>query len=875
MHWARFYTQAGRDIFNGVRFRAVASEQQLEYIVPQRWNQAAVDVLLEKVFYPETLPALTKKVAEAGVPAWLWRSEVDDTGLDSISAEWRYRHEHDIREVLHRMAGAVTYRAWKDRLFSTDADAEVFYDELRYIFLHQIAAPELEQWRLLGLDWAYGLTGVAALNPRHRIVPFDAGKSHALKRMKILGDTLALDPVSPKTGVTLPVENIDSPAFIAWKRDSDIRQVAESLGRKMLETAAYHVMDACDRDSFFGFDPARNPGLSRAVDEARQSGLSEAAIRMAISYAEQGYEEISFPVPEEDQSAAQCIKTVLSVPDDFVEAALTGHSILLYEAGEPQRHYPAQKLWDGLAEAVWSSGEPAVSFRSSVESSNVTGQPLFCDTTGGFVFVADSAAPSATVNLLACAYPLPNPLPEGEGTVRARLFPPLPSGEGRGEGILDIAALRHVTRIMTVALDAVSGGGEYRPLMLGMTNIAAVLMGKGIAYDSDAGRTAAALAAALVSGCAYQASAEIAVEKGAFPAYPRQAKIYLQNIKDKLAALAGTSFLQKGMTRRPVQIRTTLCPDSDLVEAVKQAWENAYRTGKETGFRHAHLTGIDTDPAVQALLNGQTQDIMPEQALVRFEGYFSDTLEGAQLYGKKLNPMAPRALARLGYTAAEREDIHFYAVGHGTLLDAPHINHKSLREKGFHQAALDAVESALATALHIRYAFNKWTLGEEFCRRVLGFSAEELESGTFDMLAALGFSEDHIEAANIYCCGTMTFEGAPHLKPDHLAVFDCVAPCASFGVRRVSPDAQIKMQAALETFLSGAAAHTVLLSHHATIEEVQKLLLTGWELGVKCLRLYRDGCSLLHPLVLPAIKTETVKEEDKESLPCPKQSITA
>jgi ribonucleoside-diphosphate reductase alpha chain len=874
MRWTRFYTQAGRDIFSGVRFRGASSEQQLEYTVPLRWNQAAVDVLLEKVFYPEALPALTKKVEEAGVPAWLWRSEVDDAGLDSISAEWRYRHEQDIRQILHRMAGAVTYRAWKNGLFSAEADAEVFYDELRYIFLHQIAAPELEQWRLLGLDWAYGLTDVTVLNPRHRIIPFDTGKPHALKRMKILGDTLALDPSAPKTGVTLPVENTDSPAFIAWKRDSDIRQVAESLGQRMLETAAYHVMDACDRDSFFGFDPARNPKLSQAVDEARQSGLSEAAIHMAISYAEQGYEEISFPVPEEDQSAAQYIKTTLSVPDDFVEAALTGHSILLYEAGEPQRHHPAQKLWDSLAEAVWSTGEPAVSFRNSIESANIAGQPVSCDTTGGFVFVAGSEAPSATINLLAFAYPLPNPLPEGEGIVRALLLP-LPPGEGRGEGILDVAALQHVTRIMTVALEAVSGGGEYRPLMLGMTNIAAVLMGKGIAYDSDAGRTAAALAAALVSGCAYQASAEMAAEQGAFPAYAARAKIYLQNIKDKLAALAGTAFLQKGMTRRPVQIRTTLCPDGALVEAVKQAWESAYRIGKETGFRHAHLTGIDTDPTVQALLNGQTQDIMPSPALVRFEGYFSDTLEGAQLYGKKLNPMLPRALSCLGYTAAEREGIHFYAVGHGTLLDAPYLNHQSLREKGFHQAALDAVESALATALHIRYAFNKWTLGEEFCRRVLGFSAEELESGTFDMLAGLGFSEDHIEAANIYCCGTMTLEGAPHLKPEHLAVFDCVAPCASSGVRRVSPEAQIKMQAALETFLSGAAAHTVILGHHTSIEDVQKLLLTGWELGVKCLRLYRDGCSLLHPLVLPAIKNETVKEEDKESLPCPKQSITA
>ena len=847
MGWARFYTQAGRDIFSGVRFRTVSNEQHLEYTVPQSWTQAAVDILLEKIFYPETLPALTKKVAEEGVPAWLWRSEADAAGLENISAEWRYHYEKDIREVLHRIAGALTYQAWKNRLFSHEADAEVFYDELRYILLHQTAAPELNQWMSLGLDWAYGLTGVAAFTPRHRIVAFEADKAQALKRVKILGDTLALAPEASMVAVTLPVENIDSPAFIAWKRNSDIRQVAENLGQRVLETAAYHVMDACDRDSFFGFDPARNPKLAEAVAGARQSGLSEAAIRMAISYAEQGYEEISLSLPGEERSAAHCIKTVLSVPDDFVEAALTGHSFLLCEGTEPKQHYPAEKLWNGLAEAVWSSGEPAISFRSSIEAANVTGQALSSDATGGFVFLPGSAAPSATINLLAFA----------QGV----------------SGVIDINALQHVTRVMTFALDAASPADDYRPVMLGVTNIAAWLMGKGIAYDSDAGRVTAALAVALVSACAARTSAEMAIKLGAFPSYPVHAKIYLQNIKDKIAALAGTSFLQKGMTRRPVQIRTTLCPDRALAGAVQLAWDQAYRLGRETGFRHAHLTGMATDPAVQALLGGQTQDMMPEQALVRFEGYFSDTLEGAQLYGKKLNPMAPRALTQLGYTAVERENIHFYAVGHGTLLEAPHINHKSLRAKGFHQAALDALEASLATALHIRYAFNKWTLGEEFCCRVLGFSREEMESGAFDMLAGLGFSEDHIEAANIYCCGTMTLEGAPHLKPEHLGIFDCVAPTSGFGVRRVSPAAQIKMQAALETFLSGAAAHTVMLGHHTAIEEVQKLMLTGWEFGVKSLRLYRDGCSLLHPVMLPASKDETVKEE--ESLPCPKQSIPA
>ena len=233
----RFYTQDEGDIFADVRFRTVTGEDWLEYTVPQHWSQAAGDLLRDQITYPEALPAITKRVEEVGVPAWLWRSEVDDTALNSISAEWRYKRERDIRDVLHRMAGTLTYQGWKGGLFQNEVDAKIFYDEFRSILLPQRAAPELVQWHYLGLDWAYGVTA-AGYVPQHKIVffeseaknlsaltgaglvvPMGATEKNIARRIQILGDTLAVESETATLGVTVPIESPGSLDFITWKRE--------------------------------------------------------------------------------------------------------------------------------------------------------------------------------------------------------------------------------------------------------------------------------------------------------------------------------------------------------------------------------------------------------------------------------------------------------------------------------------------------------------------------------------------------------------------------------------------------------------------------------------------------------------------------------
>jgi ribonucleoside-diphosphate reductase alpha chain len=806
----RLHTLTDCDIYDGVRFREVMGENGIEYTVPSQWEQAAVDVLLENIFCKSKLPARRPSLLEEGVPAWLRRQDADG---DSEGPP-----ETDIRAVLHRVAGGWTYQAWRADLFDSAADAKSFYDETRYLLLHQIASPEIALWAAGGLDWAYGIESV--FTPEQRVSSsFTSGAGVAagatgnvLKHIQVFSQHLSID--GSKAAVLLSVADTDSLGFIHWKRTAEIDAVARDIGRKMLKTALHHVIDTCDRDTLEGFDPAYNLTLARAVEDARRAGVNDTAIAAAIGYARQGYEDIPLPAPSGEE-AQEGVTAVLSLSDTFIESALTGHGFMLRERGADKGRVSAEKIWDSLAESVWAAGEPGIFFHDSAQAASPLSSlgSAIPSRTGGFIFPPDAAAPSATLDLLK----------------------------------LDAQTIPHAARLMTLALEPQTTG-SYRPIMLGVTNIAAFLMKHGLAYDSTAGRATAALAVALVSGSAHDASGELAKKAGAFSGYAAAEKEILQTLRDRINVFSSGGWTQKGLMRRPAQVQTAQCPERLLATTAQDSFARAYTEGKEKGFRHAHLTGIDTAPQVQALLGGQTKDIAPETRLVRFENRFG-------VYGRTLNPLALQALHKLGYSARAVDDISFYVLGHGTLFDAPFINHQTLEEKSFSPDMLAAVEAALKSARHIRQAFNPWTLGADIYTESEDLTEEDIDAPEFDMLTALGFSQDEIEAANLYCCGTGTLAGAPHLKPAHLPVFDI----------RVSADAQILMQAAVEPFLSGGVAHTIELDQDISIDAVQKLILRGWELGVKTLRLYRNTSSLTQPL-LPALTEQTAADEGEAGI---------
>ncbi|MBN9012881.1 MAG: vitamin B12-dependent ribonucleotide reductase, partial [Rhizobiales bacterium] len=290
------------------------------------------------------------------------------------------------------------------------------------------------------------------------------------------------------------------------------------------------------------------------------------------------------------------------------------------------------------------------------------------------------------------------------------------------------------------------------------------------------------------------------------------------------------------------------------------AWDNALSLGEQHGYRNAQTTVVAPTGTIGLVMDCDTTGIEPDFALVKFK-----KLAGGG-YWKIINRAVPEALRRLGYRESEIAEIEAYAVGHGSLSNAPGVNASTLRAKGFTDEALAKIEKALPTAFDIKFAFNKWTLGEDFILANLNVDAEQLAAPGFDLLAAIGFTKAEIEAANVHICGAMTVEGAPHLKPEHYAVFDCANPCGKVGKRYLSVESHIRMMAASQPFISGAISKTINMPNDATVEDCKSAYLLSWKLALKANALYRDGSKLSQPLNSQLIADDDDEDDALETL---------
>jgi ribonucleoside-diphosphate reductase alpha chain len=442
----------------------------------------------------------------------------------------------------------------------------------------------------------------------------------------------------------------------------------------------------------------------------------------------------------------------------------------------------------------------------------------------------------------------------------------------KDDATFDSVAYEHAVRLWTIVLEIsvlmaqfpskeiAQRSYDYRTLGLGYANIGGLLMTSGIPYDSPEGRALCGALTAIMTGVAYATSAEMAGELGAFPRFDANRDAMLRVMRNHARAARGQGHGYEQLKTNPVPLDHAHCASlgengKNLIARAVHAWERAVALGEEHGYRNAQATVIAPTGTIGLVMDCDTTGIEPDFALVKFK-----KLAGGG-YFKIINQAVPEALKTLGYSPAEIEAIVAYAVGRGTLKGAPGVNHDALKARGFSEEKLADLEKGLASAFDIRFAFNKWSLGEDFCRDVLKLSADQLADPQLDLLAAIGFSKKDVDAANIFVCGSMTLEGAPHLKAEHLPVFDCASPCGRLGKRFLSVESHIRMMAAAQPFISGAISKTINMPNAATVEECKAAYMLSWRLGLKANALYRDGSKLSQPLNASLIADD---EEDEE-----------
>ena len=490
----------------------------------------------------------------------------------------------------------------------------------------------------------------------------------------------------------------------------------------------------------------------------------------------------------------------------------------------------ARDLWEKIGAAAWHCADPGIQFHTTINDWHTCpagGDIRASNPCSEYMFLDDTACNLASLNLL-------------QFRDAARQF--------------DVASYEHAVRLWTIVLEIsvlmaqfpsrriAELSYEYRTLGLGYANIGGLLMSSGIPYDSAQGRAICGALSAIMTGVCYATSAEMARELGPFPAYGANADAMLRVIRNHRRAAYGEAAGYEGLAVAPVPLDRASCPEARLVVHAAAAWDRALELGERHGYRNAQVSVIAPTGTIGLVMDCDTTGIEPDFALVKFK-----KLAGGG-YFKIINRAVPEALRALGYGEAEIAEIEAYAVGHGSLAQAPAINHSTLRARGFTDAALQKAEAAVKTAFDIKFAFNRWTFGEEFLRDALKVPAAQLADPKFDLLAFLGFSKADIDAANIHVCGAMTLEGAPHLKVQHLPVFDCASPCGRLGKRYLSVESHIRMMAAAQPFISGAISKTINMPNDASVEDCKAAYLLSWRLALKANALYRDGSKLSQPL---------------------------
>jgi ribonucleoside-diphosphate reductase alpha chain len=897
MRITRKFTVAGQDPFATVGWTTRSSRitnpdgsvvfKMDDAEVPETWSQLATDIMVSKYF------------RKAGVP----QVGPDGTALKDAGGRPVLGSEKSARQVIHRLAGC--WRHWGERhgYFDTPEDAQAFYDELAYMLVHQIAAPNSPQWFNTGLNWAYGISGPAqghfVADPKTgevRTAPdaYSHPQPHACFIQSVEDDLVneggimdlwvreaRLFKYGSGTGTNFSRLRAESEplsgggkssGLMSWLRIGDRAAAAIKSGGTTRRAAKMVCldMDHPDIGAFINWKvreeikvQAMVEGLRVIRDKKASAGdrmtIGQTADRMGLrldyDFNGEAYQTVS----------GQNSNNSVRIPDAFF-AALERDApweTRSRTTGKPSRTYRAAELWDDIAYAAWRCADPGVQFDSTINAWHTcpsAGRINASNPCSEYMFLDNTACNLASINLIRLYDP------------RTRRF--------------DVAAYEHAIDLWTIVLEIsvlmaafpsreiARLSWKYRTLGLGYANLGALLMQAGMAYDSEAARAVAACFSAVLTGRSYRMSALLAREHGPFAGFADDRENMLRVIRNHRLAAHGVprdSGRYERLEIRPVPIDhgvvrggtasgVHIVNSGDLLARAVEAWDEALELGLKHGYRNAQTTVIAPTGTIGLLMDCDTTGVEPDFALVKFK-----KLAGGG-YFKIANASVKPALEALGYSESQVRDILVYLLGTLTTDTAMAGAGVTLRQfllaKGLTEAEVARIDDALPGVFDLTHAFGAWSLGDEVLTRV-GADPEKAKADPgWNLLRHMGLERRVIEALNDDICGRQTVEGAPHLKDEHLPVFDCANTCGRIGRRFIAAEGHIRMMGAVQPFISGAISKTINLPASASVDDVKSAYMLSWRLGLKANAIYRDGCKLSQPL---STSGDTAQAESGES----------
>jgi ribonucleoside-diphosphate reductase alpha chain len=903
----KIFTKNCCDAYDNIKFKNAQSvlknldgsvaKESAELIVPEHWSSIAIDVLARNYIRKKGISKHLKKVYEIGIPEWLQRSEPDTTH------KYEDTQETDSRKVFDRLAGTWTYWGFKEGYFDSEQDARNYFDEMRYMLAMQYGAPNSPQWFNTGLHWAYGIAGApqghyyfdeimqtikqsqsAYERPQPhacfiqsvkddlvneggimdlfvkeaRVFKYGSGSGTNFSNIRGAGESLSGGGVSSglisflrigdtiggciqsggttRRAAKMVIVDIDHPDiedFIKWKMNEEGKVIDFVVGSRILSNYAKQLIS-----NYNDKEKLRN------VIESNKECIPETYTLRVLSMLESDWiidtteTDMHWETGAYRNVFGQNSNNSVRVNDAFLNAIENNQEFNLINRcdGKIAKTVKAKDLWSQIAKASWACADPGVQYDTTINSWNTCANDdriKASNPCSEYMFLDDTACNLASLNLSKF-------LDDDEQ--------------------FNIENFKHACELWTITLELsivmaqlnspvmAQKTHDYRTLGLGYGNLGNLLIQLGIAYNSAEGRNTAAAITSLMQATAYATSVKLAKCKGPFTRYYAN-KEPMMRIMRNHARASGVEELgsYESLNIAPPKLNPQLCKIPYIAEESQKTWRRALSEGEKYGFRNAQTTLIAPTGTIGMIMDFKTTGIEPQFAQVTLK-----QLAGGG-YWKMINANLIKALKKLGYSEIQIQEINHYVVGEGKFKTT---FENWLRQVGFDNQSIENVNASLKTAISISNIFSPKILGTELMNK-FGIAKEEYEKSDFNLLQRLGAKQSEIEEMDHYVCGHMTFEGAPHLRPEHLPVFDCAVAGGS-GTRSISYQGHLKMMAAVQPFLSGAISKTVNLPWDVTPQDFENVHMLAWELGLKSVAVYRDNSKYSQ-----AITTKSKKCLDK------------